>query len=413
MKRAKRVMLSALLSLFATPFTDAQAAETLVTSFSIPTAEDALYSADGSVIWIVSFGDQAIYKYSTATRTSLGSVGLGATAYSAVMTPDESKIYVNLISTGAVAVVNTSTLTKTTIATSSSTWGIAMSPSGDYVYVTSGGGVVQKISTATDSVVSTGNLPTTGQTRDVKVSPDGNHLYVNDWNNGKLYKLNASDLSLVGSLSIVGATFIAISPSSNYGFVMPYTGSNIYKFSTSNMTLISTIGGFSSAAEAMFSKDGLYLYVQNAGNGSFSKMRLSDNSIVSTFGSASPTAFHAALSPNGNEMYQMSTAGTVYVYELGNPVTVNLSLTLPSSALYRSNTSITLNSSASTGKVSFAVNGKRIAGCQKLSLVSSVATCIFKPSLHGALRIVATYTDGALSQSREGSLLVNKRISTR
>jgi hypothetical protein len=409
----KKVFLSLLVGIIATPVFEARAAETLVTSFSVALAEDAVYSADGSEIWIVSYGDQKLYKYSTSTRTVLGSVALGATGYSGVMTPDGSKIYVNLISTNAVAVVNTVALTKTNITTSSSTWGITMSPAGDYVYVTSGGGVVQKISTTSDSVISTTSLPTTGQTRDIKMSSDGNYLYVNDWNNGKLYKLNASDLSVAASLSIPGATFIAISPSASYGFVMPYTGSNIYKFSTSTMSLISTISGFSSAAEAMFSNDGLYLYVQNAGNGSFSKMRLSDNTIVSTFGSAVATAFHAALSPNGNEMYQMSTAGTVYVYDLGNPVISTISLTLPTNATYRTNTNLTANFSSNGGLVTFYANGKYIPRCIKILVAAGSATCTFKPSIHGVISISAVGTVSGQSAKTFATLNVEKRTNKR
>lgn len=410
--RIKCVALIAALVLLI-PTQSASAAETLLGTFSVGTAEDALFSADGSTVWIISHSDQKIYKYSTATRTVLGNVSLGGNAYAGAMSLDGSKIYVALINASQVVVVNTAALTKTTIATSGVGWGITMAPAGDYVYVSENGGIVQKISTATDSIVTTVTLPTTGQLRDMKMSQNGTFLYVTDYTSSELYKLNASDLSVSGSLTLSRATFIALAPDDSYGFVMPYTGSNLYKFSTANMTLTSTISGFSSAAEAMFSNDGQFLYVQNAGNGSFSKMRLSDNTVTSTFGSASATAWRAALSPNGNELYQMSTAGTVYVYDLGNPIIVTLSLTLPSSATYRTSTLISIGVSSGTGKVTFQANGKNIPGCIKVQVSSLSASCSFKPSTHGGISITATYSDSSGTTTQKKTLAVKARTGNR
>ena len=392
----------------------AAAAETLLGTISMAVPQDAVFTSDGSVVWIISHSDQKIYKYSTATRTALGSVSLGGSAYSAVFNADESKLYVQIVSgTYGIAVINTSTLTKSVISLTGSTWGITTSPNKEFIYITEGSGVVRKISTSTDTIVASSTLPTTGQVRDVKTSPDGSFIYVCDWNNSKVYKLNSSDLSLVGSLTATGATFVAISSDGTYGFIMPYSGSNIYKFNTSNMSIISTISGFNSAAEAIFSNDGLYLYIENAGNGSISKMKLSDNAVTSTFGSATATAWHAALSPNGNELYQMSTAGTIYVYDLGNPVIVTLSLTLPSSATYRTSTVISVGVSSGAGKVTFQANGKSIPGCIKVQVSSLSASCTFKPSLHGGIVITASYRDSAGTTIQRKTLSVKARSGNR
>lgn len=76
--------------------------------------------------------------------------------------------------------------------------------------------------------------------------------------------------------------------------------------------------------------------------------------------------------------------------------------------LYRQNLTITATltypQTGGDGKVVFYANKKRIPGCQAIQSVNNVATCTFRPSLHGALAITATWipTNTAYDPSTSG-----------
>jgi YVTN family beta-propeller protein len=408
--RARLVIISLLLSLIYIP-ESASAAETLDYTYSVPAAQDAVFSPDGASLWVI--GSSNLYKYSTSTHALLATVALSSSAYHLAITPDGSKIYAVLYANLGVAVINTATATRTSIiATVSAPYSVAASPDGAYMYVSQTLGNLMKISTSTDTAVASAVLSGTGTLRDLEVSPDGNYVYICDYTNRTLVKVNSSDLSAVSTLTLPGSSFVTLSADGSYGFVTAYVGpTNIYKFSASAMTLTGTIGGFSTAGDSEFSKDGQYLYVANAGNTTVSKLRISDSTIISTISPATGTAWHVALEPSGNFLYVMSVSGYAYVYNLGNPPT--LSLSIAGTTLYRTNTTLTAVSSASSGTVTFYANGKYIAQCIKVPLSGGSAICTFKPSVHGSISISAVATSSGNSVKTSGTLLVSTRSNKR
>jgi hypothetical protein len=120
-------------------------------------------------------------------------------------------------------------------------------------------------------------------------------------------------------------------------------------------------------------------------------------------------------------------------YGGGTPVHGYVTISLPAqvagfafgatsyNGLYRQNLTVTATLTfpvtGGDGKVVFYANKKRIPGCQAIQSVNNVATCTFKPSLHGAIAITATWipTNPAYDPSTSGPVpaFITKRTNTR
>lgn len=106
--------------------------------------------------------------------------------------------------------------------------------------------------------------------------------------------------------------------------------------------------------------------------------------------------------------------------DLGAALNVSSSITVTGpagSANYRSSTTITATGSVA-GKITFYSNGKKIPGCIKVPTNgSNVATCNWKPTIHGNQNLSAFLypTDSTYLTSNSGAvnIFVTKRSSTR
>jgi YVTN family beta-propeller protein len=400
------------ISLFMANSTPAIAAETIEYTWSGFSPEASAVSPDGSAVWVMNYGGSAVLKYSTTTHALLATVAIGNTAFEMVMLPDGSKIYACLNGSGTVAVINTSTATNTgTVTFTGNCASLGATADSAYVYVTHGSNSISKIQTSTDTIVSTGNISGASSIYDVKVSPDGQYLYVAV--TGAVYKLNASDYSAAAFRNSIQAKFIALSPDGSIVYSAGYTTTtSVYKITTSTMALAATVTGFNNPAQSNFTPDGQYIYIGNASSSTIVKLRVSDNSVISTISGMQFTAWHSSIDRTGNYLYVSANGTSSYLYQinLGNPATVNLIL---SSALYRTSTTLQASLSYSGGVVTFYQNGKYIPACKRITAASTTVTCNYKPTSHGAIQITVKYVASGSTVTSTGTLLVAKRTNTR
>jgi DNA-binding beta-propeller fold protein YncE len=415
LKMRAAVAVLAITSLFSQiSLAPAHSAETLENTYSVPGAESSVLSLDGTAVWVISYDSQALLKYSTSTFQLLKTIALGGSAFDLAMNPSGTKIYVALNGVAGVAVISTSTGTKTsTITTAASNSGVAFSIDGTWAYVSSGSNI-SKIAVANDSLTATVAITGASGLNDIKPSPDGNYLYLASGANSKIFKVQASDLSIVGTASSIATRYLAISPDGTIGYSFPYTGSSIIKFTTSNMTVNGATTGFSNPSQSSFTPDGQYIYVANSGAANVKKFRVSDSTIVSTLSGLQGTPWHSTVDPTGSYLFVSSSGnpGYFYQYKLDGGI-VNLSISLPRIATYRESTTITVSASSSAGKVTFYANGKYISGCTKVQVNTGSASCTFKPSIHGAINISAIYVANSIQTKINSSLLVNARSNKR
>jgi hypothetical protein len=77
---------------------------------------------------------------------------------------------------------------------------------------------------------------------------------------------------------------------------------------------------------------------------------------------------------------------------------------------------ITVNLTGGDAKVSFYMNGRRIPRCYKVQSSSLVATCNFKPNIHGEIRlsVEASPTSSDYTSSTASQVVrVSERTNTR
>ena len=121
-------------------------------------------------------------------------------------------------------------ITTGTFATGSGPKGIAISPNGNYLYVTNDGGSISAytITSGSGALASNGTFTTvTNPQGGIAISPNGNYLYVTNVSSSGTNGLSAYAINSGGSLSLsssgytTGATpfGIAISPDGNYLYV--------------------------------------------------------------------------------------------------------------------------------------------------------------------------------------------------
>ncbi len=193
-----------------------------------------------------SGGSDSISGYSIGSGGSLSPITLSAAGFIAgvepwgiAISPNGNYLYVtNVSSTGASGLspytINPdgtlAAITTGTFATGSGPKGIAISPNGNYLYVTNDGGSISAytITSGSGALASNGTFTTvTNPQGGIAISPNGNYLYVTNVSSSGTNGLSAYAINSGGSLSLsssgytTGATpfGIAISPDGNYLYV--------------------------------------------------------------------------------------------------------------------------------------------------------------------------------------------------
>ena len=165
------------------------------------------------------------------------------------------------------------------------------------------------------------------------------------------------------------------------------------------------------------------------GHGTFQLHNLTDTQTVlawnrSRFNDTAELGFGPCLSgatPCGNPDWTLQTGLTATAFKfqvfIGTtvPSASSVTLTAPASSAYRSASTLTANLgvAGSDGKVTFFQNGKRIAGCINIRSVSLAATCSWRPSVRGSVRLHAVLTPTSNGFFSSTSVSVQSRVNGR
>ena len=213
-------------------------ATTAVTTITVGDAPvDVDVSPDGAFVYTANAGDDTVTVVDVAARTVVATIPVGEAPETVVVSPDGTKVYVANAAfrkqSGTVSVIDTATNTVTaTISVGANPKGIAVSPNGTRVFVTNygdgvievdgkivgyTGGTVSVINASNNTVIETvkvGVLPT-----GVAVSPQGDYIYVSNGDGtvsvikieSELTKvLNKRILELIGAVDRGGGGWIIL-----------------------------------------------------------------------------------------------------------------------------------------------------------------------------------------------------------
>ncbi len=247
---------------------------------------DVAATPNGAYVYVTNQGSDTVSVISTATNTITATVTVGFQPWGIAVSPNGQDVYVanyngdnsfNSSDPKETSVSVIATATNTVVATiglgAAFPEGLAVSPSGDYVYVADyGTSAISVISTATNSVVRT---VTTGAFTPVSVGvePDGKYVYFGDYQG-----------DLIGMLSVSGSGPSADTFSTLSGLYM----TQITAFAFNSTTVVGPEGQNGSYAEYF----------------PWGQTSVSYTNVPAIQGLSSPLG--AAVSPDGSTFYVTS-----------------------------------------------------------------------------------------------------------
>jgi hypothetical protein len=120
------------------------------------------------------------------------------------------------------------------------------------------------------------------------------------------------------------------------------------------------------------------------------------------------------ISDDGAKIVAPVANNGFYIWKNGFTLASRISLTSGSNTVitYRAQNTISATTNFA-GKVTFFANGKRIGKCISVPTVSLVATCNYKPTVHGPVTITATFVPTNVAYAATSSELFRTKISVR
>jgi YVTN family beta-propeller protein len=190
--------------------------------------------------------------------------------------------------------------------------GVAVTPDGKHVYVTSDGfNNVSVIDTASDTVVAT--VTPVDEPFGVAITPDGQHAYVANFNSNSVAVIDTATNTVVATVPVgSGPWEPAVTPDGKHVYVTnfgtgndPGIASNVSVIDTATNTVVTTITVGSFPIGVAITPDGQHAYVANNGSHNVSVIATATNKVVATVGGTGPTV-GVAITPDGKHAYVTS-----------------------------------------------------------------------------------------------------------
>jgi len=249
---------------------------------------DTLYFADtgSDSVAVINAADLKVHNYANPAETI---IHVGSDPQGLAVTPDGSQVWVadtgpqtGEPSLSGISVISTATDTVTsTLNLPTDPRDIAFSPSGTTAYVTTGAGLLV-ISTATQRVV--GFVPGLGNPEDVAVSPDGNTVYVTNTVQGVVDVISAATNRVTGTITVGQLPWgLAISPDGSTIYVADGDSDAVSVIAAASDTVTATISVPGDPVSVGLTPDGSELWVGGLTSGIVTVFDTSDNTSVGSF----------------------------------------------------------------------------------------------------------------------------------
>jgi YVTN family beta-propeller protein len=316
----------------------AQALPLVVATIPVGDHPDGIaVSPDGTKVYVVNNFSLDVSVIDTATNTVVatfanpgGNVGQPRDV---AFTPDGTEVWVS--GGGCVDCIRIFAYpTNAPVATVGGVPGggdwIGFLPDGSFSFVNNGcGGCgnLQKISTTTNSVVSTLGWGNAG--KGVAVAPDGSVVYGATYFGQRVHRIAPASNSSTGSAALSGFPGgLAITPDG--GFLYVAIGPDqVAVVDTSTMTVGDTITVGTSPYSAAISPDGSRAYVPNSGSDNVSVIDTATNAVVATV-AVGDSPYRAAVNADGTRIYVTnhgsSTVSVISVDLIAPTVTITTPL---------------------------------------------------------------------------------------
>jgi YVTN family beta-propeller protein len=252
-------------------------------------SNDTLYFADtgNDTLAIVPIADLTVKNYENPTETL---VPVGQDPEAVAVTPDGGQAWVadtgpqtGEPTLGQISVVSTATdkVTSTLNLPVTDPRAIAFSPSGSVAYVTTGAGLVV-VNTATVKV--TGFIPGLGDPEGVAVSPNGKSVYVTNTAQNVVDVIGAGTNRVVSAIPVGQMPWqLAVSSDGSTIYVADGDSNAVSVINAAAGKVTATISDAGDPVSVALTPDGSELYVGGLTSGVVSVFSTSDDSLIGTF----------------------------------------------------------------------------------------------------------------------------------
>ena len=231
--------------------------------------------------YVTNNGDNTVSVIDTATDTIKATVNVGDQPYGVAVSPNGTKVYVtsrlfldvtdswegDTVEIGTVSVIDTATNNVTaSVNVGVGPQGVAVSPDGTKVYVTNEGSdtgaisTVSVIDTATNTVTATVNVGI--RPRGIAVTPDGTKVYVMNYGSNNISIIDTANDTVTATVNAENPWGIAISPDRTKVYVTN-NGENVSVIDTATNTVTGTVSVGGLLDGVAVSPDGTKVYVTN------------------------------------------------------------------------------------------------------------------------------------------------------
>jgi YVTN family beta-propeller protein len=202
---------------------------------------------------------------------------------------------------------------------------VAITPNGQYAYVAvTSDKIVSVIDTSTNTVTAT--IPLSEEPYGaIAITPNGQYAYVADGN--QVSVINIPTNTIIANISTGSPMGIAITPNGQYTYVTNPNNDRISVINTSTNTVMATITAIGNwPKDIAITPNGEYAYVTNQKNNTVSVISTSTNTVIANI-SVGNDPYSVAVTPNGQYAYVTNNGdNTVSII---NTLTNTVTATLP------------------------------------------------------------------------------------
>lgn len=267
----------------------------------------------------------------TGDRVGSGTIAVGSNQLGCTINPAGTRAYVSNYGSGTISVINIASGTVIASPSISSPWGMATSPDGTKLYVSTQYGNLNVFDTSTNTLSTTFTQVYSGGGPGVAVTPDGSKIVVTNYSTSNVSVFTSSGTRTDISTPTGTPCSVVISSNGRYAYVSNQGTGNgtIYVIDLQTLSVSSSFNITGTMATGIaLSPDNTKLYVYGSSNNCISVCSLNGSGGGSetcywTVGYAQSTQYSGsqlAISPDGTMLYIACSSG-IGLVPTDNPLT--------------------------------------------------------------------------------------------